>query len=101
MHLLHHSQDVVVYQGIKNKDTLTKKWMTVIEIEVEVEETLSEMKAEGQMIDKTTTIDTLFPHATSVIVRPDSDRKSFDWSIQCAQLQILWLRFGQESALRQ
>mmetsp|Transcript_11993 Transcript_11993/g.17215 ORF Transcript_11993/g.17215 Transcript_11993/m.17215 type:complete len:95 (-) Transcript_11993:46-330(-) len=66
-HLVRNSQ-AGVYRGIKNKDTLTKKRMTVIE-------TLSEMKAEGQTIDKTSTIDTFSTH-NDVIVRPD--RTSFD-----------------------
>ena len=65
-HLVRNSQ-AGVYRGIKNKDTLTKKRMTVIE-------TLSEMKAEGQTIDKTSTIDTFSTH-NDVIVRPD--RTSF------------------------
>ncbi len=75
-HLVRLSQDSK-YRGIHSKDTLTKKWMTEIE-------TLSKMSAEGQAIDKTTSLDTPLSHATRVIVRPD--RTSFDLSIQCAQL---------------
>ena len=61
----------------KEQGHTEKKRMTVFE-------TLSEMKAEGPRIEKTTTFDTLFPRTTSVIVRPD--RTTFEWSIQCSQL---------------